>query len=169
LGSKDNLVKTKFSWGFTPLAQFVITWKKGISSNIIVTRSNSFFIDNRIGVERKEKNNKINITSSYRLERGFRIPAPFGLFKDTRVNNTVTFSLTLDKTSDLSLEKLPTQDEFNVRDKRSSLDIGSTIGYSFTSRVTGEFRFKWQVTDNNRIGKNVNKDFGLNVRISISQ
>lgn len=166
--SPDNLTKTKFDWGFSPLAQFRITWKKGISSVITMDRSNSFFIDNRIGVERKENRNSIRANASYRLESGFNIPFPFGLFKDTSIKNSVTFSINFEKTSNVTLEKLPKQDEFNVRDKRSSMVLGSTVSYSFTSRVDGGFNFRWQVTDNNRIGKNTNKDFSLNVRIKIT-
>lgn len=166
--SQDNIVTTRFDWGFSPLAQFNIRWKKGISSTIAVIRSNKFFIDNRIGVERKENNNRISATVSYRLEGGFKIPFLFGQFKDTRIKNSITFNLNFSKTSDVQLEKLPTQDKFNVRRKNSSMEINSTVKYSFTDRVDGGFNFKWQVTDNNRAGKNINKDFGLHVTIRIT-
>ncbi|MCH7781605.1 cell surface protein SprA [candidate division KSB1 bacterium] len=166
-GNKDNLKSTKFDWGFSPLAGINIAWKGGINSTVSMTRKNSLTID-RTGAEAKTVSSTFTASTSYNLSSGFKIPFPFGLFGDKRIDNTVNFTMDINKTSSGTFQKKPNSDEFLLRSSRSRLSITPRMTYTFTSKVTGGFNFKYQINENNRNGKDVTTDFGLSVRIRIA-
>jgi hypothetical protein len=165
--TKDNTLNERFQWGFTPVASFRILWKKGINSTISMNRNNSLTID-KTGSEQKSINSDISVVASLQWNTGFKISLPFTSIRTREIKNTVSFNIDFKKSNSTTFEKRPNDVDFKERDKNSSWSVSPTVQYSFTSKVTGNMHFKWQVNESKLRGKNTTKDFGLSVNIKIA-
>lgn len=165
--TENNTLNERFQWGFTPVASFRILWKKGINSTFTMNRSNTLTID-KTGAEKKSLNNDISVVTSLQWNTGFKISLPFTSIRTREIKNTVSINVDFKRSNSTTFERRTNDVDFNERDKNSNWSVSPTVQYSFTSKVTGNMHFKWQVNESKLRGKNTTKDFGLKVNIKIA-
>jgi len=154
---------------FAPLIGLSISWKGGISSDASLT-INQTVTDQRIG-KRKTKNysREFRLRGGYTTRKGFRIPIPVWPFKNRRLKNQTSFSLTYENRNSRA-ESSANNARFNKDDpdrEDKSWSLRPSIDYKFSNMVTGSFHYEYAVQESQIRGRTQSQDFGFEVRITI--
>lgn len=162
----EDLLSSKYTSSYSPLAGFSMTLKKGISlsTRFAVVRT----VDNRftgINSTTVKSDRSLTATSSYSHRGGLRIPVFF--FRDFNLENTINFSLTFDYSESDTKERNNVQYKLSTTDKRNSWKMSPRISYSFSRTVTGGIWFEYRESDSRLRGRRVDRDFGFDVNIAI--
>jgi cell surface protein SprA len=159
----------EYEKGFSPLLGISFSWKGSVSTDVNYNLTQSVS-DQRIG-NRKTKTNarEFRIRASYSSRKGIKIPIPVWPFKNKRLKNQTTFSLTYENRFNKSVSSAENA-KFNDKDPdrlESSWSIRPNIDYQFSNTVTGSFHYEYAMQESQIRGKTTSQDFGFEVRISI--
>lgn len=155
-------------------ASYTMNWQPfiGLTVNTIwnVTaslRSNrSVSIDYRTaGATTRREQSGTNISASYSVTRGFRLPLPF--LKNKKLNNEIQFSLAFDQSRSANYSKSITDDDFQELDISDSWKLRPAVTYRFSQKVNGTAFYEQSRSSNKRTGTTTYKEFGINVNIAI--
>lgn len=162
----DNLLSSKYTASYSPLAGLSMTLLKGISVSarfsVVRTVDNGF---TGLNSTRMKINRSLTATSTYSHRGGFRIPIFF--FRDFNLENTINFTLTFDYSTSAEKERNNVEYEFSTRAMRESWKISPRLSYSFSRTVTGGIWFEYRESDSRVRGRTVDRDFGFDVNIAI--
>jgi hypothetical protein len=153
-----------FSNSYQPLVGVNFNTKFGVTSSVRFSSSTNYNYNPTGAVTRTEQSG-MNITASYSITKGFRIPLPF--IKMKSLKNEIQFSLAFDKSSNQSFSRSAGEDEFIERDVNKSWKLRPSATYRFSQKVNGTAFFEKGQTENKRTGIYSYFEFGINVNISI--
>ncbi|RKY88988.1 hypothetical protein DRQ09_02135, partial [candidate division KSB1 bacterium] len=164
LSHKSDLT---FQKSFAPLLRISMTWKWGITSSILYNKTTSLTKFAKSDKLNRVRSSYLSITVNYSKVGGFRIPIPIWPFNNKEIKNSVNFSFVLSKKSNVN-EGTDQSGKFVALSKNESFNFKPKISYTFSSKVTGGIFFEYIKNKNIQVGENSTKDFGFDVRISIS-
>ncbi len=163
--TRDNIKQHDFTRNFSPLLGINITWKGGVSSSIRYnwTESGTVSLYPTSSKSRTTQKNA-QITASYTMKTGFKIPIPIWPFKNKRFKNSTTFSLTF------SYSKSRTENEAEGKFIETSFNntwsIKPSLDYTFSSTVSGGMHFEYGANKSKSQDSNY-QEFGLRVNTTI--
>lgn len=163
-GDKRIRDQWSFSNSYQPLLGINFNTKFGVTGNIRFSSSKNYNYNPTGAVTRTEQSG-MNITASYSITKGFRIPLPF--IKMKSLKNEIQFSLAFDKSGNQSFSKSAGDDEFIEREVNKSWKLRPSATYRFSQKVNGTAFFEKGQTENKRTGTYSYFEFGVNVNISI--
>lgn len=167
---------------FQPFLGLDLNWTGNFQTNLAWSTSNSYTLGTSDNAVRESKTDELSLTASLRQD-GFTLP----FFSDRRLNNRITFSLTLSRSvtdqrrhSLLSAMQEAAGDPYYERedalDDDNSTIVSSTeriivnprISYQFSNRVTADFFVRYEHTDDFRLAGTTNINGGFNLRMDIA-
>ncbi len=165
--SASETTRIEYDKSFSPLMGVSIAWKGGVGTSVRYNLSQRVF-DERLGNETKSRDltRTVSISSSYTSRKGFRIPIPVWPFRNRRLKNTTSFSLTYDNSFTKS-ENSAGGEKFSTSNETSSWSVRPSIEYTFSTTVRGGFHYEYAVQKSDRTGETKSQDFGFSVNISI--
>lgn len=162
----ENRIRDQWSFSnsYQPLIGVNLNTLFGVTSSIRFTRSTNYNY-NPTGAVTRSQQSGLNITASYSVVKGFRIPIPFINMKSLK--NEIQFSLAFDKSGSQTFAKSANDDKFVERDVNKNWKIRPSATYRFSQKVNGTAFFEKGQSENKRTGVYSYFEFGINVNISI--
>lgn len=153
-----------FTHNFQPLVGFNIDWIWGISSNVRLSESATYNLNQGGGATRTE-NSTFTISASYATTGGFRIPV--WPFKGKNFKNEINFTLTYDQSENITYQKQFDQKSYQENQKNESWKLRPSASYRFNKRVSGTMFYEMGATKNKISGEYSWNEFGITVNIAI--
>ncbi|RMF59591.1 MAG: hypothetical protein D6748_06065, partial [Calditrichaeota bacterium] len=164
----EGETKKRDSWSYSlnyqPLLGLTVNTKWNVNGNLRSTKSITY--DYRTaGAVTKRIQSGFNLSLSYSVTKGFRLPLPF--LKKKRLNNEIQFSLSVDKTTSENFSRGPTDTQFEELDVTRNWKFRPSVSYRFSQKVNGTAFYEQSSSFNKRLGTTTYKEFGINVNIAI--
>lgn len=162
----DTKIRDQWSYsnGYQPLLGINFTTRFGLTGSFRINNSTNYNYNPTGAVTRSEQSG-VNITASYSVTQGFRLPIPF--IKMKKLKNEIQFSLAFDRSGNKSYSKTAGNDEFVEREVNKNWKIRPSATYRFSQNVNGTAFFEKGQTENKRTGVYSYFEFGINVNIAI--
>jgi len=155
---------SKLSANFSPLLSVNMKLKKGITLNSRLNYGKT--MDRQQNGQTYKVDMSLSTNATYNHKGGMTIPLPF--MEDFSIQNNVNFTFNLDYSKNETQKRNTLEDVFTKPNKISKWVAGLRISYSFTNRVTGGLVYEYRETEHFNTGKNIDRDFGFDVKIAIS-
>lgn len=164
----DQVTKQRDQWSYSnnyqPFLGLTLNTIWGVTASLRTTRSVT--VDYRsAGATTRREQSGVNLTASYSVTKGFRLPLPF--LSGKRLNNEIQFQLAFDSNSNANFSKDITDDQFQELDVSDSWKLRPSITYRFSQKVNGTAFYEQSSSSNKRTGTTTYKEFGINVNIAI--
>ncbi|MBL7074042.1 cell surface protein SprA [candidate division KSB1 bacterium] len=166
-GGDREITNVNYTKGFQPLVGLNIMWKKGISTNLRLNQSETVGDVRTRGEKSRTRRSSLQLSASYSLTKGVRIPLSFWPFKNRRFKNKTDFSLTGNWSQETSERNTDPKAPFYEVDSSESWSLMSKINYSFTNKVTGGVFYEFGKNKRKAWGESSYQELGLDVRIVI--
>lgn len=153
-----------YSNSYQPLVGVNFTTRFGLSGSARLNSSVNFNYNPTGAVTRSEQSG-FNISASYSITQGFRIPLPF--IKMKSLKNEMQFSLAFDRSSSTSYSRGVNDRDFIEREVNKNWKIRPSATYRFSQNVNGTAFFEKGQSENKRTGVYSYFEFGVNVNIAI--
>lgn len=163
-GEKRIRDQWTYSNSYQPLIGINFNTMFGMTGNLRFTKTTNYNYNPTGAVTRSEQTG-LNVTASYSITKGFRIPLPF--IKMKSLKNEIQFSLAFDKSGSQTFAKSANDNEFVERDVNKNWKIRPSATYRFSQKVNGTAFFEKGQSENKRTGVYSYFEFGVNVNISI--
>lgn len=161
-----NPPELNFTRNYQPLVGLNFGWKKGFNSDFTWSKGVSIGTTNQGNTRNKTITSNMSVTGSYSRRGGFRIP--FWFLRNKKLDNQIRFSLTFVLSSSKSFKFITgSESEEEVINSNRRFAIEPSATYSFTSRITGGFRLKFEQITDRHTGKTRNIEGGIEVNVSI--
>lgn len=163
--TRDNIKQHDFTRNFSPLIGINITWKGGVSSSIRYNWTETGTVS-LYPTASKSRNTQKNaqVTASYTMKKGFKIPIPIWPFKNKRLKNSTTLSLTFNYSK--SRSENAAEGKFIETSFTNTWSIKPSIDYTFSNTVSGGMHFEYGTNKSKSQDSNY-QEFGLRVNITI--
>ena len=112
----------------------------------------------------RTRQSSLQISASYSLKTGFRIPIPVWPFKNKRFKNNTTFALAFNMNGNTSENEAG--GEFVETNFSKNWSIKPSMDYTFSNTVTGGLHFEYG-SNKSKTGDSNYQEFGLRVNITI--
>jgi hypothetical protein len=162
---RDNVTKHDYSRNFSPLLGVNMTFKKGITGSIRYSWSETgSVVMIPTPSKTRTRQTSLQISASYSLKTGFRIPIPVWPFKNKRFKNNTTFALAFNMSGNTSENEAG--GEFVETNFSKNWSIKPSMDYTFSNTVTGGLHFEYG-SNKSKTGDSNYQEFGLRVNITI--
>jgi len=163
--NRDNVTKHDYSRNFSPLLGVNMTFKKGITGSIRYNMTETGTVSMIPSPSKsRTRQSGLQISASYTMKTGFRIPIPIWPFKNKRFKNNTTVSLAFNMNSNRSENEAA--GKFVETNFSKNWSIKPSLDYSFSNSVTGGVHFEYG-SNKSKTGDSNYQDFGLRVNITI--
>ncbi len=163
--SQDNMRQHDYSRNFSPLVGVNISWKGGVTSNIRYnwTETGNVVLYPTPSTSRSVQKSA-QVSTSYTMKTGFKIPIPVWPFKNKRFKNSTTLALAFNYSN--SLSEQATEGKFIETNATTTWSIKPSMDYTFSNTVTGGMHFEYGANKSKTQDSNF-QDFGIRVNITI--
>ncbi len=159
----NNLQFSRISRSFTPLAGISTSFKNGISTNIRANLTHT--LDEVQNGLTYITDQNILSTITYNFSKGIRFELPF-TDRNIYLRNNMNITLNLDysqKNEEGSKDKINFAEQNYSKTRKGIL----RITYTLTDNVTGSLFYEYRENDNRLSGRRIDRDFGININVSI--
>jgi len=164
----EGEVEIRENWSYSnsyqPFLGINFTTRFGVNGSIRYLSSVNFNY-NPSGAVTKAEQSGFNITASYSMSKGFKLPIPF--IKNRTLKNEIQLSLAYDKNNNRTYAKTSLDPDFVEREVNNSWKIRPSATYRFSQKVNGTAFFEKGATENKRTGVYSYLEFGVNMNIAI--
>ncbi len=161
-GDEKNRNQWSYTINYSPLLGITLNTIWNVNGTIRATKSRTFDYRTAGAVTKREQSG-FNISMSYAITRGFRIP----LLMKKKLNNEIQFSLSFDRTNNQNFSKSINEAKFQELDISKNWKLRPSVSYRFSQKVNGTAFYEQSTSENKRTGKTSFKEFGINVNIAI--
>lgn len=163
--NRNNVRQHDYSRNFSPLVGVNITWKKNVSTTFRYnwTETGSVVL---IPTRSKSRNvqKSAQLSASYSMKTGFKIPIPVWPFKNKRFSNNTTLTLTFNMANNTTANEA--LGKFIETNFTKTWSIKPALDYTFSNTVTGGMHFEYGSNKSKASDSNY-QEFGIRVNITI--
>ncbi len=163
--TKSNIEKHHYTRNFSPLVGLNFTWKRGITSSVRYnwTETGDVNLFPSPSISRSVQKSA-QISASYTMKTGFKIPIPVWPFKNKRFKNNTTISMSFNYSK--SKQEQDAEGEFIETTFTNTWSIKPAVDYTFSNTVTGGMHFEYGTNKSKAQDSNF-QEFGIRVNITI--
>ncbi len=163
--TKSNIKQHDLTRNFSPLVGLNISWNGGVSTSIRYNWTESgtvalFPLPNVTHTVQKSA----QVSASYTMKTGFKIPIPIWPFKNKRFKNSTTFALSYNYSKSQTEEDA--EGDFIETNFTNTWSIKPSLEYSFSTTVSGGMHFEYGANKSKSQDSNY-QEFGIRVNITI--
>ena len=163
--SRDNIKQHDYNRSFNPLLGVNITWNKGISSSLRYNWTETGTVTKFPTASKSRTQQKnLQVSASYTMKTGFKIPIPVWPFKNKRFKNSTTLAMTFNYST--SRTENESDGQFYETNFTNTWSIKPSLDYTFSNTVTGGMHFEYGANKSKTIDSNY-QEFGIRVNITI--